>query len=134
MTKPKKKQPPAIMPVAPPAQVKKVARTLRIDESLAPDDAARISGDPIVSATRIIAKAEQHTFIGKAAAGNYGGLSADLYEAIERISSNDLRDLERMLFGQAVALQSLFVRLTEGALRARLIRGWRPWEHSTGPR
>jgi hypothetical protein len=121
MTKPTKKRPPAIMPVAPvapPAQVKKVARTLRIDESLAPDDAARISGDPIVSATRIIAKAEEHTFIGKAAAGNYGGLSADLYEAIERIDSNDLRDLERMLFGQAAALQSLFVRLTEGALAA----------------
>ena len=115
MTKPKKKQPPAIMPVAPPAQVKKVARTLRIDESLAPDDAAR-SGDPIVSATRIIAKAEEHTFIGKAAVRNYGGLSADLYEAIERINSNDLRDLERMLFGQATAFQSLFVRLTEGAL------------------
>jgi hypothetical protein len=38
-----------------------------------------------------------------------------------KLRKNDLTSVEDMLFGQAVALQSLFVRLSEGALQAETI-------------
>jgi hypothetical protein len=75
-----------------------------------------MTADPGVSAVRIVAAAEQHSLIGKATGGKWGDLSRELADAMNRISDGDLGDLERMLFGQAMALQSLFVRLTEGAL------------------
>jgi hypothetical protein len=117
MTKTAKKQPPV---ASVPAVVKK-SITVRLDESMAPEDASRITGDPVASAIRVIAKAEQPTFIGKATAGDWSGLNKELNNAIQRVAANDLRDVERMLFGQAAALQSLFVRLTEGALGAETV-------------
>jgi hypothetical protein len=49
---------------------------------------ARITGqlrETYISAVRIVAGAEQYTLMGKAAAGNWSGLSRDLYRATERI-------------------------------------------------
>lgn len=108
--------PPATLPAPATAPVK-VGRKIRMD-ALEPKDAAQMAACPVTSAVRVVASAEQHTQIGKATGGNWSDLSVELYRATERIKGGDLGDAERMLFGQAMALQSLFTRLVEGALAA----------------
>jgi hypothetical protein len=90
----------------------------------APRALAEVTACPIVGATRIIAKSEQDTFIGRAANGDWKELSSELYRQVERVKAGNLCDAERMLLGQAAALQSLFVRLTERALGSETISNY----------
>ena len=103
--------------VAPARPSVEMGKPIRMD-ALEPADAAKMSACPMVGAARVVASAEQHTQIGKATRGDWSELSRELCRSMNRVGANDLRDLEGMLLGQAVALQSLFVRLTEGALSA----------------
>jgi hypothetical protein len=96
---------------------KVVRRKYRLDK-VGPDDASRMAGCAQVATARVVAAAEGGSTLGKATAGDWSGLTSQLYDQLARIEKNDLADAEQMLFGQAVALQTLFVRLTEGALAA----------------
>lgn len=74
---------------------------------------------------RVVAASEKRTFIGEAATrqgvGSWDGLSEQLDHFAEQLRKGDLTTVEDMLMHQAVALQSLFVRLSEGALAAETL-------------
>jgi hypothetical protein len=83
-----------------------------------PKNLAAAAADPFSSALRIVAAAEKRTTIGKAvdAADAWSGVSDALDSFSKKLRQNDLTHAEDMLMSQAVALQSLFVRMSEGAL------------------
>jgi hypothetical protein len=73
------------------------------------------------AALRVVAASEKQTFIGKTAndqVGGWDGLADQLDQFSKQLRRNDLTTAEDMLMGQAVALQAMFVRLTEGAFGA----------------
>jgi hypothetical protein len=85
------------------------------------------TASPNTAALRVVAAAEQHTVIGKTGNGQVGGwdgLSEQLEDLAKQLRQNDLTGVEDMLMGQAVALQAMFVRLTEGAMVAENVTNY----------
>lgn len=82
------------------------------------------TADPVSSAMRVVGAAERRTVIGQGAEREPNAWLAycdHLDGLIGKLRKNDLSAVEDMLFTQAIALQSLFVRLSEGALAAETI-------------
>ena len=82
------------------------------------------TADPVSTAMRIVGAAEHKTVIGQGALREPGAWAAycDHLDVLTgKLRKNDLTAVEDMLFAQAIALQSLFVRLSEGALAAETI-------------
>jgi hypothetical protein len=114
---------------------KKGAKTASAEEVAALAKAGKVkansltwaTANPNTAALRIVAAAEQHTVIGKTAHGQVGGwdgLSEQLENLAKQLRQNDLTGAEDMLMGQAVALQAMFVRLTEGAMAAETVTNY----------
>jgi hypothetical protein len=85
---------------------------------LQPKQLAWAAADIFSASLRVIAAAECKTTLGKAiAAGDAWDGVIDVLESFSaKLRKNDLTPAEDMLMSQAVALQSLFVRMSESAL------------------
>jgi hypothetical protein len=83
-----------------------------------PRNLAASAADSLSSALRIVSAAEKSTIIGQTVtdAGAWSGLTDALVNCSQKLRQNDLTTAEDMLMSQAVALQSLFVRMSESAL------------------
>ena len=82
------------------------------------------TADPVSVAMRVMGAAERKTVIGQGAEREPNAWAAyadHLDKLTGKLRQNDLTAVEDMLFAQAIALQSLFVRLSEGALAAETI-------------
>lgn len=76
---------------------------------------ARAAASSVSSASRVIQAAEASTPVGKTA--DWRGAMEELVAASDKLRRNDLSQLEDTHLHQSIALQALFVRLTEMALR-----------------
>jgi hypothetical protein len=101
---------------------KVIRRTISADNvaEIDPRCLASSSADAFCSALRVVVAAERSTSVGKTVtdAGAWSGLTDALETCSQMLRQNDLTHVEDMLMGQAVGLQALFVRLTEGAMAA----------------
>jgi hypothetical protein len=81
---------------------------------------AAADAHPFSSALRVVVASESATATGKALNANpaaWSGVTDALDTFAKELRQNDLTRAEDMLMAQAVALQSLFVRMTESAWR-----------------
>ena len=86
-------------------------------EALLPDHArhfARSTAESIHGAARVVRATERGTDIGKAA--DWLGVLEKLVEASSKLRAKDMSQVEDMLVHQAIALQAMFVRLSEQGL------------------
>ncbi|MBM4199826.1 MAG: hypothetical protein FJ189_00885 [Gammaproteobacteria bacterium] len=80
-------------------------------------DFAKVTLDPRTAGLRVIDAAERGTTFGEGLDLRYGLL--ELRELEEALHRDDMQPVENALLNQAVALQTLFVRLTERAMASQ---------------
>ena len=78
---------------------------------------ARAAVSSAIAAARVVSIVDQPSD----RAALWGIVAGQLAESSKRINGGDLTEVEAMLVHQAVALQSIFVKLTEGALGAETL-------------
>ena len=102
-----------------------VLKRVSVDAATANVENVLIStADPVSAAIRVVGAAERKTWIGQGAEREPNAWAAyadHLDKLTGKLRQNDLTAVEDMLFAQAIALQTLFVRLSEGALAAETI-------------
>ena len=86
------------------------------DEEDAARHFANLALDPRTAAVRVIDAAERGTVFGEGLDIRHG--LSELRELEEALHRDDMKPVENALMNQAVALQTLFVRLTERAMGA----------------
>jgi len=96
----------------------KAIAPLKIDEKTKLIAGAALSS--ALGAARIVSMAEQPSD----RATLWGLMASQLVESSKRVNGGDLTEVEAMLVHQAVALQSIFVKLTEGALVAESLSNY----------
>lgn len=107
-----------------PTETKTVLKRVAFDAAENAESALVSTADPVSAAMRVVGAAERRTVIGQVAEREPSAWTAycdHLDKLTGKLRKNDLSAVEDMLFAQAIALQSLFVRLSEGALAAETI-------------
>ena len=109
-----------------PPEMPVASRTVAVDapsateiEAALPDHArhfARSTAESIQGAARVVQATERGTAIGKAA--DWLGVLEKLVEASDKLRAKDMSQVEDMLVHQAIALQAMFVRLSERGLQS----------------
>ena len=82
---------------------------------------AELTGDSLIGALRVVWATERGRELGGIIGDDWDGLTDSLIAGTKKLRAGDLTAGEDMLLNQAVALQAMFVRLTEDAFASTMI-------------